>query len=105
MTNIPTSKLVVAKIDRDYQELGCVGINWTADEVNAYHEYEPIDFREVPTARFRALDDDEIPYLGGWLLNDDWCAVQDAILSWAMRDSGCTIIEVKENNEWKREIG
>lgn len=96
---------VVAKIDRDYQELDCKGITWTDTEVNAYHEFEAIDFADVSQVRFRALDDDEIPYFGGWLLNDDWCAVQDAILSWAMRDSGCTIIEVKENGEWKREIG
>lgn len=98
--------MIVAKIDRDYQELGCVGLSWSKGEIDEQSELGALDFTNVPTQRFRCLDDDEIPYFGGWLLNDNWCEVQDAVLRWGMRDSGTTIIEVrdKKTGEWKREI-
>ena len=97
----------VAYVDRDYQELECVGAEWTDQEVLTYYGEDAPKIEDYPMeiTRFRCLDDDDNVYLGGWLLNDDWCAVQQTVLSWATWDSGCTTIEVKVDGEWKREIG
>lgn len=58
----------------------------------------------APKTRFRLLDDDRIPYYGGWLINDHACEVQTAILQWGAHDAGCTIIEVRKDGKWQQEI-
>lgn len=97
----------VARVDRDYQEFACVGVRWTDQEVLRYLGEDAPGLADYPAdkTRFRCKDDDGIVYLGGWLLNDDWCAVQSTVLSWAMWDFGCTTIEIKKESEWKQEIG
>jgi hypothetical protein len=97
--------MLVAHVDRDYQELGCVGVEWTDREVSSYFGEDFLEDYPNDKTRFRCKDDDGIVYFGGWLLNDDWCAVQQTVLSWGMYDSGCTTIEVHVGDEWKQEIG
>ena len=78
---------------------------WTTREVENYFGDEaPEEYPRTKT-RFRLKDDDGIVYFSGWLLNDDYCAVQQTVLSWAEWYAGCTTIEVRENGEWKQEIG
>lgn len=64
---------------------------------------------ELPTTEeltwFRLLDDDRNFIYSGQLHNDDEALNQQAALSFGMNDAGCTIIEVKINDEWKQEIG
>lgn len=99
--------MLVAKIDRDYlfdpndpNELlyNRKGEHWQSDE------FPGTDFTKSPIVRFRCKDDDGEIYYGGWLMNDDDCAVQWSILKWTMKDSGCTSIEIKVNDEWIQEI-
>jgi len=106
-----SDQTTVAKVDRDYLADGAedtrVGSRWTTKEVLTYAS-EPVDIQDVlksPKTRFRLKDDDGEVYYGGWLLNDDFCAVQEIVLKWGTWDAGCTTIEVKVNNEWKQEMG
>lgn len=106
----------VAEVDRVYG-----AVEDCRDDVLGKTEWRDIEVRnyfnqmvggdEVPEVypqtktRFRLLDDDGIPYFGGWLLNDEWCAVQQTVLSWGTWYAGCTTIEVRDqDNEWTQEI-
>lgn len=57
--------------------------------------------------KFKLYDDDDELYYEGWLLNDDWCIVQQFVLKWAEVDSGCTLITVYKDAEagYVQEIG
>jgi len=100
-----TTHRIVAEIDRDYiaekDEEKRTGTKWFNREIDA------LEGLPEESTRFRMLDDDRIPYYGGWLLNDDECLVQSTLLEWGMYDAGCTIIEVKDKatGEWVQEIG
>jgi hypothetical protein len=103
---------VLAKIDKDYlfkkgdPGISSVGVTWTEDRVKlqTWFNFDEIEFEEGST-RFRCKDDDGEVYFGGWLYNDDACIMQQIVFSWAMRDAGCTIIEVKDvNDRWTQEI-
>lgn len=107
--------MLVAKVDRVHPEVeDCKNdvldkTEWRDIEVQNYFggmigDEAPDSYPEIRT-RFRLLDDDDIVYFGGWLRNDDYCAVQQTVLSWGTWYAGCTTIEVKINGEWKREIG
>jgi hypothetical protein len=98
--------MVIAQIDRDYitepdDELPSrVGVSWTDTYwPNRQYQYD------TKKKRFRCKDDDGEIYYGGWLLDDGECIAQQLVLEWAMRDAGCTTIEVKIDSEWKQEIG
>ena len=101
---------VLAKIDKDYINEGDDirrGTQWTENEVKgqSWFDYGDIEFEQGST-RFRCKDDDGEVYYGGWLYNDDACIMQQIVISWAMHDAGCTIIEVKDvNDRWQQEIG
>lgn len=105
----------VAEVDRVYPAVSdceeeVIGhTEWTTREVeNYFHgmlgDDSPTEYPKEKT-RFRMRDDDGIIYFGGWLLNDDECAVQQTVLSWGTWYAGCTTIEVRANGVWKQEIG
>ena len=102
-------KMKVAEIDKDYESdpgESVVGrTQWTVTELYKFSEYDPTEALPAVKTRFRLLDDDNNVYYGGWLLNDDTCAVQSIVLEWGTHYAGCTTIEVKKNGEWVREIG
>lgn len=100
------------EIDRDYiKDKGTTGrVGTTGETINVgFGPIAPniVDLPGGPVVRFRMLDDDDNPYYGGWLHNDNECLNQQAALAYGMNDAGCTIIEIKEPNtkDWKREIG
>lgn len=82
---------------------------WTEHEVdNCFAQVIGDEAPEIfpkEKTRFRLLDDDDIVYFSGWLLNDDWAGVQQTVLSWATWYAGCTTIEVRVDGKWEREIG
>jgi hypothetical protein len=104
--------LEIAKVDRDYEsdpgESVVGSTRWTLKELVTHTAYDlavdqPVEsFEKV---RFRLLDDDGNIYYGGWLFNDDSCAVQIMVLEWGKYYAGCTDIQVKLNGEWRLEIG
>jgi hypothetical protein len=67
-------------------------------------EVGSLDVKEMPRIKFRTKDDDGEVYYEGWLHDDDDCANQEAALSYAMTDAGCTTIEVLRNGKWVQEI-
>jgi len=96
----------LARIDRDYIAAGRVGYTWGPESIPMFfwpYPVEPFELEKAPT-RFRLKDDDNEVYYGGWLYNDSECIMQQIVLAWAMRDAGCTVIEVKLGTEWVQEI-
>ena len=57
-------------------------------------EDQCLTLADLPATKteFKLYDDDYELYYSGWLLNDDWCTVQQFVLRWAEADSGCTHI-------------
>lgn len=97
----------VAEIERDYLTNKGDPYYRVGKEFHILDQYaESINAGDAPKTRFRLKDDDEEVYYGGWLFNDADCEVQFEVLRWAMVDSGCTIIEIKnDNGNWRQEIG
>lgn len=95
--------MLVAKITRDYllteSNASRVGLEWKDTQFP--------EVRNWPSDKvyFRLYDDDRILYYEGWLLNDEECEVQLALLNWGERDAGCTMIDVKIDDKWIQEIG
>lgn len=52
---------------------------------------------------FKLYDDDDILYYEGMFWDDEWCNNQSELLNWAMSDSGCTAIKVREKGKDKFE--
>jgi hypothetical protein len=50
--------------------------------------------KELIRKRFKLYDDDGELYYSGYFYDDPACENQDALLSWGMYDSGCTLIKV-----------
>lgn len=107
-----SKSLIVAQIDRDYlyekdpkDWTSKVGMRWiiTAQEVREL--FPNATQTGLQKTRFRCLDDDREVYYGGWLYNDDDCAVQSQVSLWATHDSGAIHIQVKIDGEWVYQIG
>lgn len=102
-------KIEVIKIDRDYIAVegisSRVGCTWEASADDSRDDWAANPIAEGDKVRFRLLDDDGEVYYGGWLLNDDDCLNQQVALAWAMRDAGCTEVQIKKDEEWVTEIG
>jgi hypothetical protein len=105
---------IVARIEHDYladdDNASRVGTQWTIGSVQQAvnilgerHSYESVTLGG--RVEFQLLDDDENAYYAGWLIDDTECITQIVLLEWGMSDSGTTIIEVKRNGKWVREIG
>jgi hypothetical protein len=83
-----------------------VGFKFSLGEVNNSLWTGEVELPLTPKKiQFRLKDDDGEIYYEGWLFNDEECLVQEFLVNWAERDSGCTDIEVKLNNKWTQEIG
>jgi hypothetical protein len=63
------------------------------------------DGQPLPLVRFRLLDDDEQVYYDGELHDDGEGLNQLAALRYGEGDAGCTIVEVKRDGQWVREVG
>jgi hypothetical protein len=117
--------MIVAEITRDHlaekwdkenrnrvpEENTHVGKEFHYDAMQDWWGWEdevPVD-TDLPKEKteFKLYDDDDELYYSGWLLNDDWCAVQQFVLKWAEADSGCTRITVYKgfHEGYVQEIG
>lgn len=56
------------------------------------------DYKELPTHRFRMLDDDEEVYYEGYT---SISSSFDPLDDFGMPNAGCTDIQYRENGEWK----
>jgi hypothetical protein len=98
---------VVARIDRDYlnEQWNREGGEFNSDSrVGTEWKSNRISGERV---RFRCLDDDGIPYYGGWLYDDPHSEVQSTVLEWTKADAGCTTIQIRNNSKqkWRTDIG
>jgi hypothetical protein len=108
-----TDDTLLAELDKDYYaerygEATHVGTTqWTYAQVVQFCDSDDVEqFIPQPhKTRWRLKDDDGEVYYGGWLYDDPLALMQQLVLEWGKYDSGCTMIEVKRNDEWTMDIG
>jgi hypothetical protein len=57
--------------------------------------------QENQTVEFRLFDDDDILYFTGYMTQKLFDDDPFTPLDWAMDDSGCTSMKIKENGSWE----
>jgi len=81
----------------------------TTDHLDGEYKDKVIKLPEnenLTRKRFKLYDDDNELYYSGYFYDDESCDNQDELLSWAMNDSGCTLIKVAVGNgAFEVEIG